>query len=163
MENVAYLSLGSNVGDREGNLRKAVEQLAALGVVEAVSSLYETEPVEVVNQPWFLNSAVILRTTREPEDLLAGVLNIERSMGRERTRPKGPRNIDIDILLFGNAVIDSAGLKIPHPGLAERLFVLEPLAEIASEVVDPVSKKSIRALRDSLLPVSPVVRRISEK
>jgi 2-amino-4-hydroxy-6-hydroxymethyldihydropteridine diphosphokinase len=163
MENVAYLSLGSNVGDREGNLRKAVEQLAGLGVVEAVSSLYETEPVEVVDQPWFLNCAVILRSTREPEDLLAGVLNIERSMGRERTRPKGPRNIDIDILLFGDAIIDSPGLKIPHPGLAERLFVLEPLAEIAPEVVDPVSKKRIRTLRDSLLRVSPVVRRISEK
>jgi len=106
MKTVAYLSLGSNIGDREANLRAAISRLNELGDVTAVSGFYETEPVEVVDQPWFINCAVALATDLSAEELLAGVLTIERSMGRERTRPKGPRNIDIDILLFGDAVVD---------------------------------------------------------
>jgi 2-amino-4-hydroxy-6-hydroxymethyldihydropteridine diphosphokinase len=163
MQSIAYLSLGSNVGDRDANLRDAIARLDNLGRVEAVSSFYETEPVEVVDQPWFLNCAVKLATTKSAEELLAGVLAVEKSMGRERTRSKGPRNIDIDIALFGDAVIDSPGLKIPHPGLHERLFVLEPLAEIAPDAIHPTLHKGMRELRDSLRSSSPVVRRTAEK
>lgn len=151
MESTAYLSLGSNVGDRERNLRTAIERLNALGRVEAVSSFYETEPVEVTDQPWFINCAVKMITTKSPLDLLAGVLAIERSMGRERTRPKGPRNIDIDILLYGDQVIAEPGLTIPHPGLAERMFVLAPLAEIAPEARHPALGNTIVQLRDAIL------------
>jgi 2-amino-4-hydroxy-6-hydroxymethyldihydropteridine diphosphokinase len=163
METTAYLSLGSNVGEREANLRAAIVDLEELGHVEAVSSFYETEPVEVVDQPWFLNCAAKLTTELSADELLAGVLGIERAMGRERTRPKGPRLIDIDIVLFGDQVIGTAGLKVPHPGLHERLFVLEPLAEIAPDALHPRLMKSVRELRDSLRPTSPVVRRRLEK
>lgn len=163
MKKIAYLSLGSNVGDREANLREAVRRLAQLGTLDAESSLYETEPVEVVNQPWFLNCAVRLLTERTAEELLAGVLSIERTMGRERTQPKGPRNIDIDILLFNDRLIDTPGLKVPHPGLAERLFVLEPMAEIAPETIHPELKITMRELRNRQLSTAPVVRRRSGK
>jgi len=163
METIAYLSLGSNVGDREANLREAIARLGEFGRVDAVSSFYETEPVEVVDQPWFLNCALKLLTKFGAEELLAGALAIERSMGRERTRPKGPRLIDIDIVLYGDNVINAPGLTIPHPGVAERLFVLTPLAEIAPQALHPTLKKSVRELRDSLRPDSPVVRRMPEK
>jgi 2-amino-4-hydroxy-6-hydroxymethyldihydropteridine diphosphokinase len=159
VEAIAYLSLGSNVGDREANLREAIERLGAVGRVESVSSFYETEPVEVVDQPWFINCAVRLATSKSPRDLLASVLAIERSMGRERTRPKGPRNIDIDILLYDDQVVDEPGLTIPHPGLPERMFVLAPLAEIAPEVRHPVLKKTAAELRGALSDKSRVLRR----
>jgi len=158
MKTVAYLSLGSNIGDREANLRAAIARLNEFGDVTAVSGLYETEPVEVVDQPWFINCAVALATDLSAEELLAGVLTIERSMGRERTRPKGPRNIDIDILLFGDAVVDSPALTIPHPGLATRQFVLAPLSEIAPEAVHPITLKSVRQMRDQIEPGAPVIR-----
>ena len=128
MHKFAYLSLGSNVGDRAANLKTALMRLKAFGNLAAVSSFYETEPVELVAQPWFLNCAVKLDTEKMPRQLLAGVLDLEREMGRRRTQKKGPRNIDIDILLFGNSIVKARGLTIPHPALHERRFVLEPLA-----------------------------------
>jgi 2-amino-4-hydroxy-6-hydroxymethyldihydropteridine diphosphokinase len=158
MESTAYLSLGSNVGDREANIRAAISRLKELGHIEAVSSMYETEPVEVTDQPWFINGAVKLLTAKSPDDLLAGVLGIERSMGRERTRPKGPRNIDIDILLYGDRIVTQAGLTIPHPGLPERMFVLAPLAELAPELRHPVLGNTMLQLRDALPKGHPVVR-----
>jgi 2-amino-4-hydroxy-6-hydroxymethyldihydropteridine diphosphokinase len=152
MRNPVYLSLGSNVGDRAANLNTAIDNLRAFGEVVAVSSVYETEPVEFTAQPWFLNCAVILDTDKTPKQLLAGILDIEQRLGRQRLQKKGPRIIDIDILLSGNSIVDGPGLTIPHPAMHERRFVLEPLAEIAPEVRHPVFKKTIRELRDALPP-----------
>lgn len=156
---LAYLSLGSNVGDREAQLRGAVNRLAALGRVAAVSSFYQTEPVEFTDQPWFLNCAVALETGVTPQQLMGSLLAIEKQMGRERVQKKGPRSIDIDILLFDDLVVDTKEVTIPHPAMHERRFVLEPLAEIALEVVHPLLKKNIRDLLDALGP-GQVVRKL---
>jgi 2-amino-4-hydroxy-6-hydroxymethyldihydropteridine diphosphokinase len=152
MPHFVYLSLGSNVGDREAQLRDAETRLAAVGRVVAVSSFYETEPVEFTQQPWFLNCALALETSKTPQQLIAAILRIEEEMGRQRVQKKGPRSIDIDILLFDDVILDSPELTIPHPALQQRRFVLEPLAEIAPEVLHPVLKKTIRELRDALPP-----------
>ena len=125
------------MGDRKANLDQAIEKLSEAGKVVAVSSYYETEPVEVKQQPWFLNCAVKLETKLMPRQLLGRVLDVEQSMGRKRVRAKGPRNIDIDILLFGNSVVEAKGLTIPHPAMHERRFVLEPLAELAPGLIVP--------------------------
>lgn len=157
-----YLSLGSNIGDRVANLHSAVQKLSSLGTVAAASSLYETEPVEFTNQPWFLNCALALDTDVTADQLLQAVLEIEQTMGRRRVEPKGPRTIDIDILLFGDARVDSATLTIPHPAMQERRFVLEPLAEIAPDARHPVLNKTVQELRDSL-PPGQIVRWIPAK
>jgi len=156
---LVYLSLGSNVGDRASHLRAAIEGVGEAGNVKAASGFYETEPVEFFEQPWFFNCVVALETERSPQDLLAHALAIEERMGRRRARDKGPRTIDIDILLFGDRVIDELGLKIPHPAMQERRFVLEPLAEIAAEAVHPVLKKTTRELLRAL-PAGQSVRRV---
>lgn len=156
---LAYLSLGSNVGDREAHLRAALDRLLGLGKLIRVSSHYETEPVEVTNQAWFLNCAAAVETDLGAAELLAGVLAIEQEMGRRRTELKGPRTIDIDILLFGNLVIDQVGLAIPHPSIAQRRFVLEPLSEIAPDALHPLLRKTVRQLRDAL-PPGQIVRRV---
>src|SRR5579863_3017584 len=160
MSNLVYLSLGSNVGDRVGNLDAAIDQLRALGEVAAVSSFYETEPVEFTAQAWFLNCAVALDTEKTPQQLLARILEIEQQLGRRREQKKGPRIIDLDILLFGNSIVDDPGLTIPHPAMHERRFVLEPLAEIAPDALHPVLQQTIRELRDAL-PPGPEVRKTS--
>jgi len=131
VKKIVYLSLGSNLGDRQVNLRHAIGRLLELGYVHEVSSLYETEPVELTDQPWFLNCAVAVRTELIPREFLSGMLAIERSMGRERTQPKGPRLIDIDILFFGEGAFEHEKLTLPHKNLFERAFVIVPLAEIA--------------------------------
>lgn len=160
MHKIVYLSLGSNLGDREANLRAAIEKLGEFGNIAAISSFYETEPVEVTAQPWFLNCAVKLDTEKMPRQLISAILALEQSMGRQRKQQKGPRTIDIDVLLFGSSVIEIPSLTIPHPHLHERRFVLEPLAEIAPDARHPIYKRSMRELRDAL-PPGQTVRKLS--
>jgi 2-amino-4-hydroxy-6-hydroxymethyldihydropteridine diphosphokinase len=159
---LVYLSLGSNLGDRAANLNSAISRLSGLGEVVAVSSFYETEPVEVTGQPWFLNCAVALDTQKMPKQLLSGILDVEQQMGRRRLEKKGPRNIDIDILLFGNSIVDTKYLNIPHLAMHQRRFVLEPLAEIAPEVRHPAFKRTVRELRDALPPGKQAVRKVGK-
>jgi len=140
----AYLSLGSNLGDRERNLRDALGLLAGPRLrVLRVSSFYETAPLELRDQPWFLNAVAEVETDLFPKQLLARVQKIERELGRKRIVPKGPRTIDIDILLYGVAVIDAEELQVPHTRLAERRFVLEPLAELAPDLRHPVTRRTV--------------------
>ena len=162
MLKLVYLSLGSNIGDRAENLNRAISLLGKLGTVAAVSTFYETEPVGFTAQPWFLNCAVALETEKMPKQLLSAILDLEQQMGRRRTRKNGPRIIDIDILLFGNSVINTEGLVVPHPAMHERRFVLEPLAEIAPEVEHPVLKRKMQELRDAL-PPGQAVRKLRER
>ncbi len=159
MRKRVYLSLGSNMEDRSANLKSAIGQISQLGKIAALSSLYETEPVEFINQPWFLNCTVALDTEDSPDNLLNAVLAIEQAMGRHRIQPKGPRKIDIDILLVDEICVNTATLTIPHPAMHERRFVLEPLAEIAPQARHPVLNKTIQELCDSL-PAGQSVRRL---
>ena len=162
MSTTAYISLGSNIGDREGNLREAIERLHGLGEVSATSSLYETEPVEFTEQPWFLNCVVALETEMSARQLLRGMLEMEREMGRERIQPKGPRVIDLDIVLFGEQVVEEPGLEIPHPAMHLRRFVLEPLEEIAPEARHPRLNRTVRQILADLPKGGPQVRRLSQ-
>jgi 2-amino-4-hydroxy-6-hydroxymethyldihydropteridine diphosphokinase len=146
MSHIAYLSLGSNLGNRQHNLSEAIRHLQALGRVVAVSSVYETEPVEFTDQGWFLNCALALEMEATPAQLMSDLLRVEQDMGRKRITEKGPRSIDLDILLFGDAVVNTPELTIPHPAMAQRRFVLQPLAEIAPEVRHPTLNKTVRLL-----------------
>ena len=163
MKKTVYLSLGSNLGDRAGNLRKAVHRMSELGAVTAVSSLYETEPVEVERtQPWFLNCVVAIETGLMPKQFLSRTLAIEQELGRRRIESKGPRTLDIDIVLFANAIVDSPGLTIPHPAMHHRRFVLEPLVEIAPDVRHPILKRTARELLNDLPATAGATRRLKE-
>lgn len=142
----AFLSLGSNLRDRRANLDQALAALEREQVhVVARSSIYETEPQDVANQPWFLNMVVECESRFFPHQLLAVTQRVEREMGRVRTGapPRGPRVIDIDILLFCNAALETPELMIPHPRMFDRRFVLEPLLEIAPELRHPVTKQPV--------------------
>lgn len=160
MKRTAYLSLGSNLGDREANLHTAIARLRELGSVSRVSALYETEPVEVAGQqPWFLNCAAAVETELTPLQFLKSMLAIEHSMGRERTEPKGPRTIDMDIIFFGDEVVDTKELSVPHPAMQHRRFVLAPLAEIAPEAMHPVLRRTALELLNVLPANAGSVRR----
>ena len=150
-----FLGLGANTGDPRANLRRALQLLAPAGEIVAVSSLWTTEPVGYLEQDWFLNAAVHLRTTHTPLQLLALLQEIERALGRQRTIPNGPRTIDLDILLWDDAVIAGPPLTvppltIPHPRMHERLFVIEPLFELAPDTVVPLLGLTVARLRDNL-------------
>jgi len=158
----AYLSLGSNIGEREAALQQALARIGRHGHLHSVSSFYETEPVEFTEQAWFLNCAAALETDEAAEDLMKSLLQIEHEMGRKRSQNKGPRTIDIDILMFGDQVVSTPGLTVPHPAMAHRRFVLEPLAEIAPDLRHPVLNKSIRELLEDL-PPGQKVRRLENR
>ena len=162
MSNLVYLSLGSNVGEREVHLREAIARLQRVGEIVSVSSFYETEPVEVTNQRWFLNCAVIVETKKSPKQVMAAILQLEHEMGRERLQKKGPRIIDVDIVLFADKIIHSTEVTVPHPAMQDRRFVLQPLAEIAPEARHPTSRKTVREMLEAL-PVGQAVRKQEPK
>ena len=143
----AYLGLGTNLGDRAANLAQAVEMLASERlVIKRVSSSYETAPRDYLDQPFFLNQVIEVATDLFPRQLLDRAKQVERKMGRVKGVAKGPRVIDVDVLLYGHSVVSMPGLEIPHPSIAERRFVLEPLAELAPEFRHPVHHRTIRQL-----------------
>lgn len=142
-----YLSLGSNLGDREKNLERATSLLKEEGVdIVRTSSLYETQPVDFPSQPWFINQVVEIDARIEPQDLLILIKGIEKMLGRDTRNPKGPRMIDIDILLAEDRVIRTKELNVPHPRLDRRNFVLIPFAEIAPEAMHPLLNENIQNL-----------------
>ncbi len=152
-----YLSLGSNLGNRQGNLDQALKLISERMRLGKVSSIYDTEPVGLVNQPRFLNLACEVFTRLSPEGLLALLKGIEQKMGRY-SRSGEPRIIDIDIVLFDDQVINTKNLVIPHPKMHERAFVLIPLAEIAPDFVHPVLKKTIKELNKAVKEVQGVLK-----
>jgi 2-amino-4-hydroxy-6-hydroxymethyldihydropteridine diphosphokinase len=145
------VALGSNLGDRERTLRTALDSLGTTIQELHVSSFYDTEPVGHQDQPRFLNAVAIGLTTLSALDLLAFLLEVERRSGRVRSFPNAPRNLDLDLILYGDAVIVAPDLEVPHPRFRERLFVLNPLAEIAPDWRDPVTGLTVAALRERLL------------
>ncbi|MDO8445433.1 MAG: 2-amino-4-hydroxy-6-hydroxymethyldihydropteridine diphosphokinase [Deltaproteobacteria bacterium] len=149
---VAYIGLGSNMGDKTANLKRAIEELgkAPGNKVLAVSSFYETEPVGNIDQDWFINAAVKIEPGLTPRELLEILLKIEKELGRVRDTRWGPRVIDLDILIYDDLVLNEEGLSIPHPYLHERGFVLAPLAEIAPGLIHPRLKKSMSELLKGL-------------
>jgi len=145
MSNYAYLSIGSNLGDRVANCLRAVREISCLTGVETLlsSSLYETEPVGYINQPFFINMALKIKTCLRPPELLISLKAMEKSLGRKKSGRWGPRLIDIDILLYNEEVFSAPGLNIPHPRMQKRAFVLTPLAEICPGVKHPITGQSI--------------------
>ncbi len=150
MPTIAYIGLGSNIGDKQGFCLKALELLDRAGRVKRVSSYYCTEPVGYRPQEDFINAVCELETSLLPEQLLAACRAIEDELGRRRSLRWGPRTIDLDILLYGDRVIETPGLTIPHPLLASRGFVLIPLCEIAPQVVHPIFQKTADLLLQEL-------------
>ena len=148
----AFIGLGSNLGDREANIRQALQQLEQLPETTIVrgSSLYDTEPVGVPDQPNFLNGVVQIETHLAPRQLLWNLMLIERRLGRVRTQPWGPRVIDLDLLLYGDEVVDEDDLQVPHPLMTQRSFVMVPLVEIEPLLVHPVTNQTMLSILQRL-------------
>jgi 2-amino-4-hydroxy-6-hydroxymethyldihydropteridine diphosphokinase len=146
----AYVALGANLGDRAEMLRWAVERLDALGEVEAVSPIYETDPVDVIDQPAFLNAVAQVKTDLRPGAVLAGLLAIELDAGRQRVIPHGPRTLDLDLLLHDDTIVDTQDLTIPHPRMHQRAFVLVPLADLAPDLIVPGFGRTVSDLLTGL-------------
>jgi 2-amino-4-hydroxy-6-hydroxymethyldihydropteridine diphosphokinase len=143
---VSFVGLGANLGDREAALHRAIERLGEVGTIEAVSPVYETDPVGYLDQPAFLNTVVRLRTDLSPERLLAALHRIEQEAGRVRTFRNAPRTLDLDLLLYDDWIRDDPALTLPHPRLHERAFVLVPLRDLAPDLVHPRLGRTIDAL-----------------
>ncbi len=154
----AYIGIGSNLGEKESNCRKAIELLSRAGRVVRVSSFYCTEPVGYRDQESFINAVAEVETEMSPIELLAVCHMIENDLGRSRLFRWGPRSIDLDILLYGDAVVNESNLSIPHPFLSVRRFVLAPLCEISPEITHPISKKTISHLLHELRDPHKVVK-----
>ena len=152
----AYIALGSNLpspaGSPQETLDAAINKLAELGHLTAQSSYYSTEPIGYADQPEFLNAAIALETPLDPQTLLDRLLEIERSFGRDRSHgiPNGPRTLDLDILLYGDYVLNTQALQLPHPRMAQRSFVLLPMAEIAPKLIHPELRRSMTQLLQDL-------------
>jgi 2-amino-4-hydroxy-6-hydroxymethyldihydropteridine diphosphokinase len=146
---LVYLGLGSNIGDKEDYINKALSLLSEFTTVKRVSHLYLTEPVGNAKQDWFLNCAIEIETEAEPKKLLSCIKTVEHTLGRTKTLRNGPRCIDIDILFYEDCIIKTKTLVIPHPSMQERLFVLRPLMDLNPSFIHPVLKKSIRELYKS--------------
>lgn len=147
---IVYLGLGSNLGDRKQNLAQALELLSQQAEIEQLSPIYETEPVGFEAQPLFLNAVCRISTRLSPNKLLAFAKKIEAALGRKPSFPNAPRTVDIDILFYGNRIIKSTNLTIPHPRLTQRAFMLIPLAEIAPGELHPENRKTVKELLNSL-------------
>jgi 2-amino-4-hydroxy-6-hydroxymethyldihydropteridine diphosphokinase len=161
---VAYICLGSNLGNRAAHIKEALKALEEKGIViEKVSSLYSTEPVEVQQQPRFLNLAAEITTSLSAEELLDLCQKVERKLGRSTKGNKAPRTIDIDIIFYGDKVVQKANLQIPHPRMHMRRFMLAPLCEIAPAFIHPVYKKTISQLIDDVEDYSRVIKLKSVK
>jgi len=154
-----YLALGSNLGDRAHNLRSAIDLLAPEVTVQNISSVYETKPQYVREQPLFLNAALQATTSLAPHDLLSFLKSTEEKVGRIPSFPNGPRTVDLDILLYDDVVLHSPTLTIPHPRMSERAFVLTPLNDIARDVLHPIQKTTIRELLNALPSADDDVRK----
>jgi 2-amino-4-hydroxy-6-hydroxymethyldihydropteridine diphosphokinase len=164
MKRAVFIGLGSNMGDKKANLRRALKEIEerGLGMISGQSSLYLTEPVGMKDQEDFINAAAVIETDSDLKDLLDELLDIEKSMGRERREKDGPRIIDIDILLSGHETFKEEGLDIPHPEIAKRGFVLHPLAEIAPDLEHPVSGLTVKHMLE-LLDDPARVEKLDEK
>ena len=151
------IALGSNLGDRDAHIDFAVSRLSALLTSLRASSRYDTAPVEVDDeQPRYLNAAVVGHALLAPHDLLRALQDIEADRGRERPYPNAPRTLDLDLILYGNQIIDDGALSVPHARFRQRLFVLQPLAEIAPDLIDPITGLTLRALLDRLASRPPL-------
>ena len=159
----AYIGIGSNLGTPEGNCTKAIEKISSAKGIKIISksSFYQTEPIGGVQQGWFVNSAIEIETDLSPENLLSVLLNLELAMGRIRKEKWGPRLIDLDLLLYGNLVLEKKGITLPHPEIQNRKFVLTPMSEIAENLIHPTLKKTIKTLLQESSDVT-IVKKIKK-